>query len=383
MASAWLYRVRGTSWLKLNDMSTLDSAHELPFSVLCHMLSRGHEEASNALMELYTRTAASVFALAKTMAASPVHQEQAERPTPEEALRKVYLDLWVNARQLSDWPVETEPEWEGAFYVFAHKTLVTAFNAEDQTEPRIPQVASAYMTERAPTPHVAVPHGLTAVVEALPAAAREMFNLAYLQGLNYYQIAEKTGASVATVKSRLRIMVIRLIDEQPEAPHDPLQVQQHYFARDDSKPQQSGQFGANLEADLQHGLLLPWAELVATGALNASERSAMEGALTRVDEDTKRAFVSRYRQSIVALATAVKNLYADVPVELREQIATDIAELDPAPQPQPREESAPAIQVAEEQTRSETGKSSNKAPLVIGAGLLLVVLVVLFLIFAN
>ncbi len=347
------------------------------------MLARGHEEAPNALMELYTRTSAPVFALAKTMASSPVHRDQGAAPTPEEALRQVYLELWVNARQLADWPVETEPEWEAAFYVFAHKTLVASFNAEDEAEPRIPQVASAYMTERAPTPRVQVPHGLTEVVDALPAAAQDMFNLAYLQGLNYYQIAEKTGASVATVKSRLRIMVIRLIDEQPEAQHDPLQVQQHYFARDDSKPQQSGQFGANLEADLKHGLLLPWAELVATGALNAHERSAMERALNRVDEDTKAAFVARYRQSIVALATALKNLYTDVPVQLREQIATDIAEVEPAPQPPLPEEPQTPRDVRDSEAPAPAEKTTNKTPLVIGVGLLVVVLVVLFLIFTN
>lgn len=364
-------------------MSTLDSAHELPYSVLCHMLARGHEEAPNALMELYTRTSAPVFSLAKTMASSPVHQEQQELPSPGEALRSVYVDLWVNARQLADWPVETEAEWEAAFYRFAHQKLVEAFNSEDQAEPRAPQIASAYMTERAPTPLVAVPHGLTSVVEALPVAAQEMFNLAYLQGLNYYQIAEKTGASVATVKSRLRIMVIRLIDEQPEAQHDPLKVQQHYFARDDSKPQRSGQFGANLEDDLKHGLVLPWAELVATGALNATERASMDRALNSIDPDTNEAFIARYRLSIVALANVMKNLYADVPVEHRERIAAEISEVQPAPQPPRREEPVVSGTDAEIESAAHEEHPKSKAPVLIGLGLLVVVLVILFLLFAT
>lgn len=366
-------------------MSTLDSAHELPFSVLCHMLVRRHEEAPNALMELYTRTSAPIYALAKTMSSSSVHQEDVpgfDRPTPEEALKKVFTNLWVNSHQLDDWPVDTEAEWEAAFFAYAHQQLVAQYNAEDQAEPRVPQVASAYMTERPPTPVVTVPHGLTGIVESLPATAQEAFNLAYLQGLNYYQMAEKTGASVGTIKSRLRIMVIRLIDEQPEVLNDPLQVQQHYFARDDSKPQASGQFGANLAEDLNHGLLLPWAELLATGALNAPEREAMDRALASVDPETKEQFTARYRQGIVALATAVKNLYADVPVSLREDIAAQIAELEPAPQPPARRQPDPGEvddRPTETPAQEGSGRKGKTALAIIGALLLVIVAVVLIL----
>lgn len=356
-------------------MSTLDSSDQLPYSVLLHMLYRNHEESTNALMELYTRTSGTVYALASTMASSPVHtDENGQKPTPEEALVDVYTDLWVNNQQIGNWLADTEPEWLAAFYSHAHQHLIKLYNSEDDAESVVPHVVSAYTTERQPVPNVPVPHAIAPTVDALPAAAKEVFNLAYLQGLNYYQIAEKTGSSVGTVKSRLRIMVIRLMDEQPEAIHDPLMVQQHYFARDDSKRTASGQFGANLKEDLSHGLLLPWAELLATGALNAAERKALRTALHRADEETRNEFIARYRQGIVALSQVVQNLRADVSVDLREKIATDITELEPT---------APAERSPELQDTDAVPAKKNSGNIVVLSVLLVIILAIVLFFVLN
>lgn len=166
-------------------------------------VSRGSEEA---LRQLYRRHATAVFSLARRM----LRDEEAA----EEVVQDVFLKLWQRAGDyaaarggLSSW-----------LLTIAHHATVDAIRRRSlrQTVPVEERELEAAPDARDVAGTAIDRAGIDRALATLEPADRRLVETAYYEGLSHSQIAKATGMPLGTVKTRIRLALLRLRKELVE-----------------------------------------------------------------------------------------------------------------------------------------------------------------------
>jgi RNA polymerase sigma-70 factor (ECF subfamily) len=185
-------KIRNVDYSKLDD------------SALVSLVARRDEAALSALYDRYSRL---VFSLAVRIVG--------ERALAEEITADAFVSVWRSASSFA--------EERGRFVAWLMS--VTRHRAIDELR-RLsvrPEGSSVELNEALNTEH---PSPLEEVVDVrrrselvrsvlatLPAPQREALELAYFGGLTQQEIAEKTGTPLGTVKTRIRLGMLKMRDE--------------------------------------------------------------------------------------------------------------------------------------------------------------------------
>jgi RNA polymerase sigma-70 factor (ECF subfamily) len=173
-------------------------------TALVALMARRDEQALGALYDRYHRLA---FSLALRVVG--------ERALAEEIVLDAFVNVWRAATSFA--------EERGRFVAWLMS--VTRHRAIDELR-RLsvrPEGSAVELNEAVRTPQ---PDGLEEVVEVrhrreqvravlagLPAAQRQVIELAYFGGLTQQEIADKTDTPLGTVKTRMRLGLIKMRDE--------------------------------------------------------------------------------------------------------------------------------------------------------------------------
>ncbi|WP_199485182.1 sigma-70 family RNA polymerase sigma factor [Actinomadura craniellae] len=136
------------------------------------------------------------------------------REAAEDVTQEVFTFIWE--RPLAFDPGKgTMRSWLG---LLAHRRAVEYVRAEERRRRALQAVEAP-----PPDPDIAeevaaaeVGGRVQSAVEALPAALREVVELAYFKGRSYRQAAEDLGLAEGTAKSRIRIALRRMADALAE-----------------------------------------------------------------------------------------------------------------------------------------------------------------------
>lgn len=166
-------------------------------------LTRAAQGDQRAFAELYDATSSRVFGL--------VLRILVDRAQAEEVAQEVFLEAWRNARRF-------DPERGAAMswlLQIAHARAVDRVRASQAQRDRDQRIGERDLA--VPVDDVAERAEISLdaararqALEALPAAQRQAIELAYFGGLTQTEIAERLGAPLGTVKTRLRDGMIRL-----------------------------------------------------------------------------------------------------------------------------------------------------------------------------
>ena len=165
-------------------------------------MAQGRQEA---LAALYDETAAMINGLLRRML---------ERPEDaEEVLLDIYLKAWKNAGGYS----EKRGSVQAWLVIMARNAAIdrirhhraqpraVCLDADNVIEPEAlddsPEMQSASAQRR---------RRIQKLIAQLPADQRQAVDLAFFGGLTHFELAEKLGEPLGTVKSRIRMGLIRL-----------------------------------------------------------------------------------------------------------------------------------------------------------------------------
>ncbi len=168
------------------------------------LLARLTQKDPEALDALYTRHGRMAFALAYRVLGSP--------EAAEDVVQEAFLSVWRNAASYQ----QARGSARGWLLAVVRNRAIDALRARE-ARPKI----SATVEEMGSLPaggsdpaEDALRHvEATAVREALaalPQEQRETVELAFFSGLSYPEVAERMGAPLGTVKSRMRLALERL-----------------------------------------------------------------------------------------------------------------------------------------------------------------------------
>ena len=166
---------------------------------------------ATALEALYGRYGGQVYRMAYGM----LHEPSAA----EDATQEVFITLWLRA---GTYRAERGP-FQHWFLHLAHNRVIDEFRKRRRGD-RLQQVSDPDKAmESLVAPNQTDVAALDAVFfedvkEALlqlPEEQREVVVLAYLHGATQQEIADRTGAPLGTVKTRLRLAMIKLRDMLP------------------------------------------------------------------------------------------------------------------------------------------------------------------------
>ncbi|WAC66117.1 ECF RNA polymerase sigma factor SigK [Agrococcus sp. SL85] len=166
-------------------------------------LTRAAQGDQRAFAELYDATSSRVFGL--------VLRILVDRAQAEEVAQEVFLEAWRNARRF-------DPERGAAMswlLQIAHARAVDRVRASQAQRDRDQRIGERDLAVPVDDVSERAEISLDAArarqaLEALPAAQRQAIELAYFGGLTQTEIAERLGAPLGTVKTRLRDGMIRL-----------------------------------------------------------------------------------------------------------------------------------------------------------------------------
>lgn len=173
------------------------------WATLVERIAGGDEQA---LGELYDATRRLIYGVALRMVRDPI--------VAEEVTLEVYMQIWRTAATYSS--------KRGA--VLSWMLTVVRSRAIDRIRARAARAAkegsldAAFdVSDPAPTPEeMALESGQARTVrlglDNLPAEERRIIELAYFGGLSHSEIAEKTSLPLGTVKTRIRVGMLRLKD---------------------------------------------------------------------------------------------------------------------------------------------------------------------------
>jgi RNA polymerase sigma-70 factor (ECF subfamily) len=158
---------------------------------------------AGALRLLYDRLAPRALALAQRILRVP--------GDAEEIVQEAFLQVWRHAAEYS--PARGEPDaW---VVTIVRSRALDRLRSRASTE----RTALASAAESVQAPAVSPLEDaerrvererVTAALVALPDEQRKCLELAYYEGLSHSQIAERTGAPLGTVKTRLKLAVDKL-----------------------------------------------------------------------------------------------------------------------------------------------------------------------------
>ena len=174
---------------------------------LLERLSANADE--NALSELYDRYQASMYGLAMRITN--------DAAMAQDAVQEAFVGVWRNAARYSGARASVRT-W---ILSITHHRAIDLVRRRRQTSP-LPETDAVEEAFRVPDvwPEVARAADAAAVRDAmssLPDSQRQAIELAYFGGLTQTEIADKTGAPLGTIKSRVRLglMQLRRILEEP------------------------------------------------------------------------------------------------------------------------------------------------------------------------
>lgn len=147
---------------------------------------------------------------------------------------------------------------------------------------------------------------------ALSDSQAQALALTYLAGAGHQQVAQKVGAAVPSVKSRLRDAMTRLHSQRQARGSDPDPILRAAVTPKDVE--RSGgvnrNFANQIAADLDKGLLVELAELYALDAVDDAERALLdEKALTSSEAE-----VQQWETRVLAARRTLAEIFAADPV---------------------------------------------------------------------
>jgi RNA polymerase sigma-70 factor (ECF subfamily) len=175
----------------------------LPDDVLIKMVAARHEPALGVLYDRYIRL---IFSVALRITG--------DRQTAEEVVQDVFQNVWVsapgyqaNAGSLSSWLLG----------ITRHRAIDATRSKRERARNREQtlDVTFASATGAGPEDEVDLRLQREAVREALaelPTSQRQAIELAYYGGLTGAEIADRLGEPVGTIKTRLRLGLMKLRD---------------------------------------------------------------------------------------------------------------------------------------------------------------------------
>ncbi|MFN0119398.1 MAG: sigma-70 family RNA polymerase sigma factor [Blastocatellia bacterium] len=157
-----------------------------------------------ALSELYDNTSRLVFGLALRVLN--------DRATAEEVMLDVYTQVWRQAASYNE-QRGTPMAW---LMTIARSRAIDRLRAGWQAQQRNEPLETAYgahTNDDSPEEATAIAERRRLVRRALgdiPADQRELIELAYYSGLSHSEIALQTGLPLGTVKTRIRLGMLKL-----------------------------------------------------------------------------------------------------------------------------------------------------------------------------
>ena len=177
-----------------NLPSVPDSESESDASLLAQ-ISQGNEQAMERLFSLYSRV---VYSVALRVLRDP--------ELAEDILQEVFMRIWQK-------PISFMPERGNLSSLLA---VMTRNRCIDQIRSRKPQSSVDDLQLAAPfnlaeaSEHSILLERVRDVVKDLPEDQQSALSLAFFEGLTHSEIAEKTGAPLGTIKTRIRTALQRL-----------------------------------------------------------------------------------------------------------------------------------------------------------------------------
>jgi RNA polymerase sigma-70 factor (ECF subfamily) len=164
------------------------------------------------LQELYERH--------KTMAYSIAYRVTGEGGAAEDAVQDAFLGVWRSAGRYQPARASVRT-W---LLTIVHRRAIDVVRRRRRPEATVELDELAFDAITVPDVWDAVAQGLdqasvAAALATIAPAQREAIELAYFEGLTQTEIADRTGAPLGTVKSRLRLGLVglrrTLIGEEP------------------------------------------------------------------------------------------------------------------------------------------------------------------------
>ncbi len=169
------------------------------------LLARVEQRDPDALLALYRKYSTRVFSL--------LYRIVENRPAAEELLQDTFQRLWERPQMYSagkgpliSWLLAVarnlaldykRKESRRAAHVVIHTGDEEGFNLDN-----LPEMRSAVDPDLSRT--------IRQAMESLPPTQRVALELAYFEGLTHQELAERTGESLGTVKTRIRLGISKL-----------------------------------------------------------------------------------------------------------------------------------------------------------------------------
>ncbi|HEU5090202.1 MAG TPA: sigma-70 family RNA polymerase sigma factor [Roseiflexaceae bacterium] len=187
----------------MTDQSTSSDPTSLPDEALVTLVSRRDEAALGILYDRYIRL---VFSVALRITG--------DRQTAEEVVQDVFQNVWLSAHtyQLSAGAVSS---W--LLGITRHRAIDATRSKRERARNREQALDITFMSPASGGPEDELDKRLQrdAVRDALaelPSNQRQAIELAYYGGFTGAEIAERLGEPVGTIKTRLRLGLLKLRD---------------------------------------------------------------------------------------------------------------------------------------------------------------------------
>lgn len=194
----------------MTDQSTSSDPTSLPDEAIVTLVSRRDEAALGILYDRYIRL---VFSVALRITG--------DRQTAEEVVQDVFQNVWLSAHtyQLSAGAVSS---W--LLGITRHRAIDATRSKRERARNREQALDITFMSPASGGPEDEVDKRLQrdAIRDALaelPSNQRQAIELAYYGGFTGAEIAERLGEPVGTIKTRLRLGLLKLRDRL-QAPHE-------------------------------------------------------------------------------------------------------------------------------------------------------------------
>jgi RNA polymerase sigma-70 factor, ECF subfamily len=167
------------------------------------LLARAGRGDADALEQLYRRHGPRAMGVALRVLR--------ERSEAEEVLQETFIEVWRRAREYSP----SRGTVEAWLLTIARTRAIDRLRSR-AARGRMVEAKSAEPPESSPHPpdmlSVAAQEAarVQAALRALPAEQRVALELAYWEGLSQTEIAERTGQPLGTVKTRVRLALLKL-----------------------------------------------------------------------------------------------------------------------------------------------------------------------------
>jgi len=181
----------------------ISGSDEAPEDLDRRLIDRLASGELEALQELYERH--------KTMAFSIAYRVTGDSGAAEDAVQDAFLGVWRSAGRYEPARASVRT-W---LLTIVHRRAIDVVRRRRRPEATVELDEVTFEAIRVPDVWEAVAQGLdratvTAALATIAPAQREAIELAYFEGLTQTEIANRTGAPLGTVKSRLRLGLLGL-----------------------------------------------------------------------------------------------------------------------------------------------------------------------------